>query len=283
MIDIIKYDVVSSQRDWNDIYFKSIQNRARSRELVVNKVTGISNHQFYPSSELLNREGLSPLRRSSGGGGVSPYRNEKPRSPFHDGARFLGIPKEIKKIESDKRSSTSNVSDKSQDVAEKTLFIDSIEMQEFSRAERLIKPQTTTLSSSCSMNLLDDDQGTKGLKFDQELDQEAKSLQCTSIHPVENLQTKNENENTKEVNDNGDSSIGCINSPRPPPLPKSPSESWLWRTMPSISLRNPFASQVHTKKQGKKISTSSAKWETIVKTSHVRHHDHKRYSEVILS
>lgn len=63
-----------------------------------------------------------------------------------------------------------------------------------------------------------------------------------------------------------------------PPLPKSPSESWLWRTLPSINFgRTQFLSK------NKQANTSNAgtKWETIVKTSNVLH-DHIRYSEELV-
>lgn len=57
-----------------------------------------------------------------------------------------------------------------------------------------------------------------------------------------------------------------------PPLPKSPSESWLWRTLPSIN---------YSKNKQAKASKTVTKWETIVKTSNV-HHDHIRYSEELV-
>lgn len=72
-------------------------------------------------------------------------------------------------------------------------------------------------------------------------------------------------------------------SPLPPPLPKSPSESWLWRTLPSIPLRNLSALTSNlgsTKRLECNTSSTSSKWETIVKTSYL-HNDHTRYSEVI--
>ncbi|KAK6917915.1 Protein of unknown function DUF688 [Dillenia turbinata] len=63
--------------------------------------------------------------------------------------------------------------------------------------------------------------------------------------------------------------------PRPPPLPKSPSESWLGRTLPSLSRRN--ASRPFIGKQSK-ASSVDPKWETIVKTSKV-HSGHLGFSE----
>ncbi|KAL5576525.1 hypothetical protein UlMin_018224 [Ulmus minor] len=89
----------------------------------------------------------------------------------------------------------------------------------------------------------------------------------------------------KEDSENVNSSL--VPSPLPPPLPKSPSESWLWRTIPSISLRNPissmsFGAKMHTKKLESKTSSASIKWETIVKSSKL-HHDHARYSEELVA
>ncbi|GAB4859678.1 hypothetical protein Ancab_011157, partial [Ancistrocladus abbreviatus] len=61
----------------------------------------------------------------------------------------------------------------------------------------------------------------------------------------------------------------------PPPLPKSPSESWLSRTLPSISSRNPSSkSHVSALRQGKLAARPSAvdpTWETIVKSSNLQH------------
>lgn len=67
--------------------------------------------------------------------------------------------------------------------------------------------------------------------------------------------------------------------PAPPiPLPslKSPSESWLWKALPSV----PSTRSFHSFK--KQTSSNDTKWENIVKSSNL-HHDHVRYSEVILN
>ncbi|KAL0534999.1 hypothetical protein IC582_029309 [Cucumis melo] len=74
-------------------------------------------------------------------------------------------------------------------------------------------------------------------------------------------------------------------SSQPPPLPKSPSESWLWRTLPSVSSKKLLAgsnlgNKLYQKPQSPRISAST-KWETIVKSSNLRH-DHVRYSEELI-
>ncbi|CAI9087267.1 OLC1v1021301C1 [Oldenlandia corymbosa var. corymbosa] len=70
----------------------------------------------------------------------------------------------------------------------------------------------------------------------------------------------------------------ALQSPLAPPLPKSPSESWLWRT---IHLRIPFSPSHHGKnfhiKKDQKASVP--KWETMVKSSNLSD-NHSRYSEV---
>ncbi|KAI6705401.1 hypothetical protein NL676_008363 [Syzygium grande] len=71
----------------------------------------------------------------------------------------------------------------------------------------------------------------------------------------------------------------------PLPLLKSPSESWLWRTLPSIPLRHPsshLTTTTYSKKQDAIVSGTDTKWETIVKTSKL-HHDHVRYSQELIS
>nr|VDD48847.1 unnamed protein product [Brassica oleracea] len=69
----------------------------------------------------------------------------------------------------------------------------------------------------------------------------------------------------------------------PPPLPETPSRSWLRRTLlPPVSPK-PYGvvlGQVGTKKLDQEI-LESTKWETIVKTSYV-HNDHVRYSQELV-
>ncbi|KAK6141258.1 hypothetical protein DH2020_025013 [Rehmannia glutinosa] len=74
--------------------------------------------------------------------------------------------------------------------------------------------------------------------------------------------------------------------PVPPPLPKSPSDSWLWRTLPSVSTKNSslrlyLGAATNPQNQCSKAPTSDTKWETIVKTTKVQRR-HLHYSEVTL-
>lgn len=112
------------------------------------------------------------------------------------------------------------------------------------------------------------------------LDQEIKSLD--SLISTANLK---HDMNIDQVLKANEMSVNdsFVPSPLPPPLPKSPSESWLWRTIPSVSMKNPISHMnlgLLTKKLESKKSANNTKWETIVKTSKL-HHDHVRYSEVV--
>ncbi|CAN1327440.1 hypothetical protein LINPERPRIM_LOCUS34163 [Linum perenne] len=81
-----------------------------------------------------------------------------------------------------------------------------------------------------------------------------------------------------------DGTVSMDSSTLPPLLPKMPSESWLWRTLPTVSSRSPFggASSFRGKWVDSKASSTTSKWETMVKSSYM-HHDHVRYSEVMHS
>lgn len=89
--------------------------------------------------------------------------------------------------------------------------------------------------------------------------------------------------NTKQivvVDDVDSGNGGSVVCPLPPPLPKSPSESWLWRALPLVSMRNPLLhSNLGAYSQSTTHDSYNTKWETIVKTSNL-HDDHVRYSQV---
>lgn len=324
------------KQDWNDVYWKNmqknIQSRVQSQEPVKNKLNGISKQSNH-NTDLYKTKGLSPHRLSRSGG-VSPFRNEKPQSPFYDGARFLGIPKIVKDNEANKFGPTDRESD-NRDVsvhqiykqglgpftalAEKTLHIDPLyngevptleivsskveriedkvsknlgesrQVEGFStpksfNREKIVKPITVgSLSAEKPSypdlsNLKIKATSNRRVKHEQNIDQEPKTTQCLPLYQNDDL---DKSEDTEKVIDQGKSNEDTLKSHKPPPLPKSPSESWLWRTVPSLSLRNPF-SQGQTRKQHQKTSKSAAKWENIVKASHVNH-EHLRHSEELIS
>ncbi|XP_044497694.1 uncharacterized protein LOC123219776 [Mangifera indica] len=112
---------------------------------------------------------------------------------------------------------------------------------------------------------------------DEELNQECKSLELVKVVDDGNLNSSKDRNLEKDYPECFNS--GFEQSPLPPPLPQKPSESWLWRTLPSMSSQNSFSASYHSRFHPKRQdSYTSTKWETIVKTSY-SHHDHKRYSE----
>lgn len=113
--------------------------------------------------------------------------------------------------------------------------------------------------------------------------QESKALVCISTTADGNLNI--DCDQISKDDDPGNVKTSFEQSPLPPVLPKTPSESWLWRTLPSISSQNPFShlyrgASFQSKWQDSKRSSTNTKWETIVKSSY-SHHDHVRYSEVM--
>jgi hypothetical protein len=100
-----------------------------------------------------------------------------------------------------------------------------------------------------------------------------------SLQPVQGTISDDSDPNKKQI-------VLANNSPLPPPLPKSPSESWLWRALPITSFKNSFLhsnqrNQSHAKRNDSNTTSSNVKWETIVKTSNLSH-DHVRFSQVTL-
>lgn len=136
------------QQKKKDSYWDDIKIGVKQQELIENKVLGAN--QVRHSIDSYRRESLIPRTRSRSGC-ISPYRNEKPRSPFHDGARFLGVPKMVRNTEYGKVTSTSKESDKFLDfsayqmykresdllssLAERILYIDLVNNTEVSNLD----------------------------------------------------------------------------------------------------------------------------------------------------
>lgn len=199
---------------------------------------------------------ISPFRRSRAAAtGVSPSRG-RPHHPFQS-ARFnlhtIGHGNNIQHNNSNNNS-----------AVEKTLYIDT--------------GSTVKLCSS----MLDSEETV----VDEELDrrrgkEDSPTMLDSSI---------NDDDSTKQilVVDDDDDGGGSVLCPLPPPLPKSPSESWLWRALPLVSVKNPLPLGLGAYSQSKRhdsCTTTSAnnhntKWETIVKTSNLLD-DHVRCSQVI--
>jgi len=134
------------------------------------------------------------------------------------------------------------------------------------------------------LNLTAKEGKTEGLTTDQNISQEPESLSLVQGTFVED--SKINAQQIVLVNDSGKYCADSVVSPLPPPLPKSPSESWLWRALPLVSVKNSFlhssqGTQTQAKRHDCNATSGNLKWETIVKTSNL-HHDHVRYSQVTL-
>ncbi|KAL9321107.1 hypothetical protein ACSQ67_012946 [Phaseolus vulgaris] len=131
------------------------------------------------------------------------------------------------------------------------------------------------------LNLTAKEGKTEGLTTDQNISQEPESLSLVQGTFVED--SKINAQQIVLVNDSGKYCADSVVSPLPPPLPKSPSESWLWRALPLVSVKNSFlhssqGTQTQAKRHDCNATSGNLKWETIVKTSNL-HHDHVRYSQ----
>ncbi|KAF7851227.1 hypothetical protein BT93_L4325 [Corymbia citriodora subsp. variegata] len=95
-----------------------------------------------------------------------------------------------------------------------------------------------------------------------------------------------EREALMRLGDRQNPSSACSPLPLPPPLPKSPSDSWLSRMLPSVSCKKPSSQSspgVNAVNGSHALESAlvDPKWETIVKSSNV-HHGHLRFSEELL-
>ncbi|CAL0301319.1 unnamed protein product [Lupinus luteus] len=105
----------------------------------------------------------------------------------------------------------------------------------------------------------------EGLKIDQDINQEHVAGTFNEDSNINNQQ------------------IVLAENPLTLPLPKSPSESWLWRALPLVSLKNSFlhsnqGNQSQTKRHDSNTTSRHVNWETMVKTSNL-HRDHVRHSQ----
>jgi len=109
---------------------------------------------------------------------------------------------------------------------------------------------------------------------DQESNQESASLQLVPCSFEKDAEINNPK--IVVVDDQGKVGTEYVLHPLAPPLPKSPSESWLCRALPLVSSKNSFphsnqGTQSKAKRQGFSRASSYTKWETIVKSSNVNH------------
>ncbi|KAG5545096.1 hypothetical protein RHGRI_017532 [Rhododendron griersonianum] len=220
-------------------------------------------------------EGSSLYRRLQGSG-ASPWQNELPKSRFYEEGGFPDIPEEaqidgINGFRSQKRSpdplrelladhSPEKGIDSASPMVEKTAYVDSVHKAVSLEETPSVDAILTNIEKS---NIPREDQDLCGesiasadVKLPRKGYLDYEDHQQQQFKKVENI------ENYQEIKSH------C---PAPPPPPKSPSESWLWRTLPSISTRNPpslsfLATKVNYPLHASKTPSVDPKWETVVKT-----------------
>ncbi|KAF5197996.1 putative arginine N-methyltransferase [Thalictrum thalictroides] len=319
------YSATDKENNWEAVYKHKLISGLQPLD-AESKMTTESN-QLTLWSDSQTPDGSSS-RMNSVGGGISPFRSDAIQSPFQEGMGFLGIPKQIKSIETN--NSTPHKDSKwgsgsLSTMVEKTLYVDSENMQtsisnfsssdthgmidcrevaailtgcrkiddppcavsfpedvnnltisqemEISKSKKSEVVSSTLWSSPGELNPVKLIDRTERLRKGNVHAQEVRAMMSSKVRINGNLEFA-EPESLKEE-DPGNSIVCSLQLPLPPPLPKSPSESWLWRTLPSISSKN---ASFHPRKQPLKTPSTDPKWETIVKTSHV-HHGHLRFSE----
>ncbi|CAL1410387.1 unnamed protein product [Linum trigynum] len=226
------------------------------------RFSGSESFNYASDKQMTGR--ISPFSRRSGP--LSPYRSA-PQSPFR-GTGPRGLSKEAEMFKSSKPYLYCKGGSKSQELTPvhlikqgnnnhlKTLYMDTVNSAKASRPssgkELVLVPKSREFGK-----LGRTESSLKAAaKLNSPLDQlcaDSKALVCVS------------------GNDSG-------TDPLPPLLPKTPSESWLWRTLPGVSSRSPFGRATSSQSKWIDSKTTSSKWETMVKSSNV-HHDQVRYSE----
>ncbi|XP_022898728.1 uncharacterized protein LOC111412165 [Olea europaea var. sylvestris] len=242
---------------------------------------------------------------------ISPYQNEASKSYFHgrNANKIASSRKLCKALQDVSRNHVNRkVSCSPGDAVEKTLYIDAATKTDSSKPDKNFDSSDKNLKPSNESRPTEEKGPVKSSDIDtsswdnlgegksrspklsgstdmvipnQSFDQESRSVDCSKVHSDANFAVNNKQD--REQDDQRDADSASLKSPLPPPLPKSPSESWLWRTLPSISLPNPFShsGQYHPKKQTQTSVANDYTWETIVKTSNSRH-DHVRCSEELI-
>ncbi|CAL0325002.1 unnamed protein product [Lupinus luteus] len=280
-------------------------NKSKSSSDSLGLYTNSGSNRFVYSGELKH----SSFRRSTAAG--SSFRSI-PQPPFH-GPR-LGDSKQSGKLKfpSQGHSSVQEVqsqgtkkSSNSRSLAtEKTLYIDSESTLKSSFSESTSVDNTKRIYTVVAALDKRDRKDIKSLQDMKQVQAVEENLDSEVLSPVEtNFSTlssmlylkakegKAERLSTDQGSFGEDKSTNNLQmvvyddsgKVLPPPLPKSPSESWLCHTLPLVSSKNSKlhssqVSQFHAKRQGSNTSSRYTKWETVVKASNL-HHDNVRSSQ----
>ncbi|XP_057506219.1 uncharacterized protein LOC130789467 [Actinidia eriantha] len=141
---------------------------------------------------------------------------------------------------------------------EETPSVDSllqvIDKSNITSEEVILQPKISNPADTSLLSFPGKSDQEMGMEIRKGFGQDQDQRKLTEVENVENFQ---------------DANSQC---PLPPPLPKSPTESWLCRTLPSMSTKNASSCsylglRMNTRHQSSKTSSVDPKWETIVKTT----------------
>lgn len=220
------------------------------------------------------------------GTGISTYQTEVIAPLFYKEERFHGIPDKAmlknfvdsglcshaRKLnnfpETLSNDETRGEVGSASPVIEKTLYVDSVHTVETPNPQSTFSIKEFLSVKENEFEILVKERGMERRPLSEDFSlQEIKNSNISSVGsnqdsvssrklilPEGNLGVINKQPPMEENQENPKESFSEF--PLPPPLPKSPSDSWLWRTLPSISRNNAI-----------KAPSVDPKWGTIVKPS----------------
>ncbi|XP_028769795.1 uncharacterized protein LOC114740266 [Neltuma alba] len=315
--------VPAVKKAWEAISKKKSSSRASSPEKPeVRKKWASESNRFNYSGELQQPGRLSPFRRSrAAAAGLSPCRS-RPQSPYCGATMdpreaVNNLSGQLKFLQKGHVSIQKMLSQEGKKglTVEKTLYIDTASTVKLSSAnsssvDNTEKTDTENCPSRKSSQDIKKPEALEGKgmldsadakssilsnnvhtrfheeKAEQQLTNKKFNREYASSLVVHGKTGEDSNINKQQIvvaENLGNGKVDSGPSPLPPPLPKSPSESWLWRALPLVSVKSSLQHshqgiQPQSKRPDSNTTSSNPKWETIVKTSNL-HHDHVRYSQ----
>uniref|UniRef100_A0A1D1XY54 Uncharacterized protein n=1 Tax=Anthurium amnicola TaxID=1678845 RepID=A0A1D1XY54_9ARAE len=288
------------EHTWEEVYKHKLGRVNRKRGEEASKLTSES-YQLSYWSDSQTADGSSSCRRSTIGGGVSPCRNDISHSPLHEGKVFVGVPN----IETRSREgadvfetcgkdgeqyweimphlSSKQTSGSLSPEVEKTVYVDSVQPQ--------VNPgsKLNLSDAKTARNCVGKDFEISGdsPKIDESLmlevcDYNVSQHKISEVVDAHNLCAAKVSGALESMDKAEDHVLDCprhleaedrknnINALQallPPPFPKSPSESWLQRTLPSVASKNStpmsfLGIQLCPKRQVIQASSTHPRWET---------------------
>ena len=229
------------------------------KEAEIDQINSYSSQKGYPKSF---QELLADQSTTFELGSASPVVE---KTLYVDSVHKMVSPK-LNSFSSDWKDLPNSISKDSEIAAkvtglEETPSVDSllqdIDKSNITSEEVILQPKSSNPADTSLLSFPGKSDQEMGMEIRKGFGQDQDQRKLTEVENVENFQ---------------DADSQC---PLPPPLPKSPTESWLCRTLPSMSTKNASSRsylglRMNTRHQVSKTSSVDPKWETIVKTTKVR-------------